>query len=82
LLLLKEKQEEAEKTAGARRIARLGIAKRALNGPRNLTSTSPQPLRRLKTTLKTTTKNREAKKDKQRCNILTPNTDEGYLGAF
>jgi hypothetical protein len=52
LLLLKEKQEEAEKTAGARLIARLGIAKRALNEPRNLTSTSPQPLRRLKNNIK------------------------------
>jgi hypothetical protein len=49
-------------------MTRLGIVARALNEPRNLTSTIATPQ---KTTLKITTKIREAKKDKQRCSILT-----------
>jgi hypothetical protein len=67
-VVVEGKTAGAVKTGGASRMTQLGIVARALNEPRNLTSTTATPQ---KTTLKITTKNREENNDEIRRNLLT-----------
>jgi hypothetical protein len=62
----RRKNKQKRRKQRARLDTRLGIAERALNDPRNLTSTTLQPQRQLKNNIKNDNKNGEENDDKGR----------------